>query len=244
MSAANASATGAASYLGLGQDPSMSLLTPNEISRLAPFDKSASQLWNHIQTLAWRVHHSTEPDLAREFHHLVLAVCNFKANIKVYPPSPVDDVPSHPIAKDSLLISLAEGRTLQLHVDDPASWKKIAEAVPGLGVPRTSTLLAALWPEQHVIIDWKALAAACALVGSAHGWHRTPVEDPDRSDAVAKSWPNYSWYRSVVCEEAGAHGVPLKSVERALYRLASGISPKSERTWAEYAQCIAQIRRE
>jgi hypothetical protein len=99
-----------------------------------------------------------------------------------------------------------------------------------LGVPRASAGLAALWPQYHVIIDWRSLSAAIALSGSRSGWETTPV-DPASTRAVRASWDRYRWYREVVLDTAGEEGLRPVEVERALYKLGRN-SPGV--TWAYY----------
>lgn len=220
-----------------GQVP---LLTTAQIDGLKRLGERSLGLWVDIEKLARRVHGAAERDLRVEFHHLLLAVVNFKAERVVVPPPLLLDGPTSDVKeRDHFLIPLDARSHICLSMEDPESWQAFANAVPGFGPPRTTTLLAALWPERHAIMDWRALSAAYARVGTTEGWDKTPAKDGSLSASVQTDWPNYDWYRKVVLEEAAAHAQPPVDVERSLYALAKRVRPVPGRPWEEYAQQIS-----
>jgi hypothetical protein len=121
------------------------------------------------------------------WHHLLLAVGNFKRRGGlIMPPSLVGEVESE--RPDHFRIHTSGTATLALKSDDQPTWRKLTQ-VEGVGVPTATTLLSALWPGSHVIIDKRAMRAAIGL--SATGsWDASGHDDydlPERSPAE-KYW--------------------------------------------------------
>ena len=125
---------------------------------------------------------------------------------------------------------------LILRVEDPATWRELSERIRGLAVPRTTTVLSAIWPGRHLIADWRALSAAAALVGVRNGWAHTPVM-PAHTDQVRVDWETYSWYRRAALECARQEGLHLIQVERVLYTLGNAMPGA---TWAAYSSQIEE----
>jgi hypothetical protein len=65
----------------------MNLLTAAEIRAVGPIDEAADRLWTDVLSVAARVHSSEGVERAWAWQHLLLAVANFKAPLKVYPAS-------------------------------------------------------------------------------------------------------------------------------------------------------------
>ena len=108
--------------------------------------------------------------------------------------------------------------------------------IRGLGIPRTTTVLSALWPAQHVIMDWRTLSAALALSGARLGWNQSLV-DPTSTTRADKSWATYAWYWRTVASCADQVGKPPVDVERALWHVGR---PAPGVTWAAYAELLGQ----
>ena len=87
--------------------------------------------------------------------------------------------------------------------------------------PTGSTLLSALWPGQHAIIDRRDFQAAVALL--AHGGSPVVAPKEDRS-LRAPDWTEYSWFRRLIRHEAKRLGVSTVEVERSLF-VAYGLVP-------------------
>lgn len=213
----------------------MTILTADEVRAVGGFDSAFDGLWADVLAVADRVHDTADTERAWAWQHLLLAAANFKTHAKLFPPplSAAPRVPAQPRA-DALDVPIADG-PLALKAEDPATWRKLSAGLTGLSVPRTTTVLAALWPDRHVIIDWRALSAAIGLAGGRCGREGLPVE-PDSTDRAEMSWQNYGWYRGAVLDCAAQIHLPPVAVERALYKLGDecpGIS------WAAYGQRIA-----
>lgn len=108
--------------------------------------------------------------------------------------------------------------------------------VHGLAVATGSTLLAALWPDHHLIIDRFALAAA--LVVDEEGWRRLTrgaviVDDFLRNRWVKPEWSDYEWYAGRARDRSGIE-VSLLEVERALYVLGGRAAKASDGTWDSF----------
>lgn len=74
----------------------------------------------------------------------------------------------------------------------------LSGSLPGAGVATTTTILAALWPNQHFIFDWRVHAAANALrieagLGATSDVEPTSVYSPtSRSTTMSWSGSGYS----------------------------------------------------
>jgi len=169
------------------------------------------------------------------WHHLVLAVGNFKRQ------TPIRGI------RLARLDTIAEPHTsfkvpeidLTLGKDDSQSWRNLEDAVEGFGVPTTSTLLSALWPDYHVVIDRFAFRSAVALRASAGRISRegrTGEVGPDDTKALGDevTWPDYDDYRRWVWCTAAAMGRNPVMVERFLYLVRVDDSPG--RSWARYGE--------
>jgi hypothetical protein len=212
------------------------MLVNEEISRIGFISRKAATLWTDVQIIADTVHATQGVERCRAWHHLLLAAANFKAPVKMYAAALPGRVrPAHRPAGQVLQVPAGNGN-LEISADDPMTWRALAAGISGLGIPRTTTVLAALWPRQHVIMDWRALSAALALAGSRLGWEMSRV-DPLSTAPAEKTWQNYDWYRKAVIECAERLHRPPVDVERALYRLAQW-TPKI--TWEAYADLLEE----
>jgi hypothetical protein len=200
------------------------------------FDPAYEALWKDVQAAADRVHLSRGTDRSWAWHHLLLAVGNFKSQMPLFaaqlPPALAGE---HPDRGEILEVQVPGGR-LTLRLRDPATWRELSERMRGLAVPRTTAVLSALWPGHHLIADWRALSAAAALAGVRNGWAHAPVE-PQRTDQLPVNWETYSWYRQTALECANREGAQLIQVERALYTLGNAMPGA---TWAVYASQIEE----
>lgn len=94
------------------------------------------------------------------WNHLVLAAGNFKRQ-----------APSTPPSLDSLRVGVSDrknsvtvpGTRMTLRKTDPGIWEALQVRTPGLGVATTTTLLSALWPGFHVIIDQLVFRAVTGI---------------------------------------------------------------------------------
>lgn len=213
--------------------------------RFAPGD---CQLWNDIAGLAdsfW----ASDCGL-RQAHHLMMAVGNFKRQAgTIRLKEPLSWTPRKSSGRDTCMIG---GYVLKR--DQLESWKSFcgeARGVTGFGVATTTTLLSALWPDHHVIIDQRALRA---LIGLRLAWDKgCPISGtkctPESLDTV--TWEDYwtdsefkSSYRKEVLASAGPIFAPV-DVERALFELDKLHGPKfgvdEGRDWKIYGTGLVGI---
>jgi hypothetical protein len=210
------------------------LLTASEIRATGSIAVDYGALWEDVQLIAERVHASKDEDRAWAWHHLLLAVANFKTQATLFPPAlPAPAAPIH--RKKALKVMLASG-PLKLRAEDPSTWRALSSEMKGLREPRATTVLSALWPDHHVIMDWKALSAAVALAGARLGWDKS-LADPVETNPAQRSWESYDWYRKTVLKAARQAPCRPVEVERALYKLGRE-SPGI--TWAAYAAQIEE----
>lgn len=168
-------------------------------------DISKDMLWLGRRFWATLVHSPDETPIV--WHHLVLAVGNFKRQTPIrgirIGRSDREATPQRSFT--------APGLDLTVSKEDPESWKGLEGAVRGLGVPTTSTLLSALWPDFHVVIDRFAFRSAVALRASVGGISRQgrkgevrPDDKKPLGDEV--TWLDYDDYRRWVVWTAAAIG--------------------------------------
>jgi hypothetical protein len=145
------------------------MLTKAEVRTVKRFDSAYEALWRGVQAAADRVHLARGADRSWAWNHLLLAVGNFKAQMPIFPgPLPPATASENPARSETLEVPVPDGH-LTLRVEDPATWRKLSKRIRGLAVPRTTTVLSALWPGRHLIADWRALSAAAALASMIQG---------------------------------------------------------------------------
>lgn len=192
-------------------------------------DLSKDMLW--LASHFWATLSDGSNDAGMAWHHLVLAVGNFKRQTPI---QGISLARSDSTAKPRASFPVP-GRELTLAKADSESWSKLEADVRGFGVPTVSTLLSVLWPDFHVVIDRFAFRSAVALRASADLVSRQgrkgeirPDDTEDLSDQV--TWLDYDDYRRWVSCTADAIGRSIVMVERTLYRLR--IDNRTAGTWA------------
>jgi hypothetical protein len=211
------------------------LLTADEIRAAGKIDAPYVALWEDVQRVADRVHATSGNQRAWAWHHLLLAVANFKTQATLFPPGLLPAPETISLQREDVLVVPMATGTLELRAEDAATWTQLLQ-LKGLREPRATTVLSALWPGRHIIMDWRALSAALALAGARLGWSSSAV-DPSSTRRAKDSWESYAWYRDTVLRAASqAEERPL-IVERALWRVgrkAPGM------TWAKYASQVEE----
>ena len=190
------------------------------------------QLWQDVEWLASRL--ATAPDQRTAWHHFFLACGNFKrpGGTKIHPWSLSADDWTRTDEVPSTIVSL-DGRALS--AEDPASWRWLTE-VRGVLVPTATTILSALWPGRHAIMDVRSKNAAIAWA-ILDGVSSPPVPPADSRDDVPTNWATYGWYREFLLSKA-TDDRKLLFVERCLYRLGAGVGRRPDRIWGEYAAAL------
>lgn len=216
-------------------------------------------VWPNILWVAeqfWQAQASRDDTRRLEtWHHLVMAVGNFKrqggTQIRLLEAVPKDHIWR---AQDSFpptcKVQTLTGQ-IQLDRDDPDSWKQLTtdkKAIQGLQVATATTLLSALWPGSHVIIDIRVLNSTTALNMDevmSRGWLT-----PESTESLSVTWDRYDWVRTMLLGKAaelrnGGADVEPVQLERALYTLDQKVPrPKKDeplRTWQDYADALGEV---
>lgn len=205
--------------------------------------EDALRSWSDIEWVAqqfMRQSSGGSVDATVAWHHLVVAVGNFKRSTgrnhpaHLPPPDQKLQVPDH---------FTIPGHSLDVHIDDVQTWRYLTKAIRGFDVPTATTLLSAVWPGQHVIIDRRDTVAAVGLTTSV--WDSKGYEDaklPSRKPYDAY-WELYEWLRPTI--QATAVGVAPVDVERALYVLdikaRKALPPKRNWRWSQYAEVGGEV---
>ena len=191
------------------------------------FDESA--IWDSTLKAAeafWAASHQAHSPIEREpiwaWHLLVLSVGNFKRQAPITLPRLTQHHDSGGIARSpQVKVPVGEAKTITLKVDDPVTWEALCGAqggIPGISVATASTLLSALWPGDHVIIDIRDINAARGLAYADAVAHELVKEGGLQGDPV--SWTAYKWLRPKVLAKAAETVRHPVDVERALFILA------------------------
>jgi hypothetical protein len=174
------------------------------------------------------------------WHHLVLAVGNFKRQSgRRLRPTRLSELPAlHDGSQpDELKVTLST-RDVTIGKSDELSWEQLQNSLAGAGVATTCTILAALWPGDHVVFDWRVRAAANGLRLAA-GLEPTNSVEVDSSASPPLGLGDYQLIRSWIVDAATVLKVEPSDVERTLYRLSQLVGPATDRrTWREYAEAV------
>lgn len=245
-----------------GGAPNWSDLNAARVALLSPGDDPRpgfATVWPNILWVAeqfWRAQ-VTGDDARRleTWHHLVMAVGNFKrqggTQICLLKAVSKDHVWPAPESVPSTCIVQTLTGQIKLDRDDPDSWKQLTtkkKAIQGLQVATATTLLSALWPGSHVIIDARDLNATIALNMSevvSKGWLT-----PDSTKSLRVTWDKYDWMRTkllgrIAALRDGGADVEAIQVERALYTLDQRIprpgKGEPKMTWQEYVDALSNV---
>lgn len=199
-------------------------------------------LWGDVEVLADRFWTSADgTERLTGWHHLVLAVGNFKreSGRRLRPawlPLPL----TRPAPRSSSVLLPGTESPLLLGVDDVNSWIHLNVALPGAAVATTTTLLAALWPDRHFVFDWRVHAAANGLRIYA-GSSTTVGVQAGSAAPLRESLDAYALVRDWVLAAALTTGTTVTEAERTLYQLSRGVPDVPTRTWWEYGKALASL---
>lgn len=206
----------------LGEPRSLDLGREQVVELADRWRKRLNEAWADVEILAQEFLWCGESDglnARRAWHHLLMAVGNFKRSAGMI---------TAPFHLSKHVGNTHEQRPVRCKIpvpmgietlsrDDALTWPNLT-MTKGLRAPTATTLLSALWPDFHVIIDRTAMRA---VLGVSAGllWDagtREHAELPSRE--TADYWKFYeSWYRPVVIATAAAANVAPSTVERALF---------------------------
>lgn len=194
-------------------------------------------LWDDAVWLGQHFWAADDPvDRVVRWHHLVLAVGNFKRpRARWLRPDRLGGLPAHQATIAGFFETPAG---LRVDRDDPASWEPLRASLVGADVSTTASLLAALWPSHHFVCDWRVRVAASGLRLAAD---LAPCPGIRPSIAGGESLPlgfdDYlvvqGWLRRL--------DTPLLVSQRALYCLSRKAGSEPGRPWSEYSQALLSI---
>jgi hypothetical protein len=192
-------------------------------------------LWEDVMSLSRRCWEDcSSGDAALRWHHLVLAVGNFKRQAGRMSPPRISGLSESPgVSRETFRIPSG----LVLHRDEEDSWRELEAGFHGVGLATATTLLAALWPEHHFIFDRRVHEAADGIRIEG-GLAPTPATERYRSIRKRQrvGFADYAmvrgWLRTIDC--------PLRTSERALYRLSQLVPNVAGRSWEDYGKAVAQ----
>lgn len=215
----------------------------NESIRLFARKWKDGGLWDDVAYLAdkfWSA--SDEEERLRSWHHVVVAVGNFKRPPgRRLRPASLGSLPTSQPQRASSVSVPGARHDLVLGVDDASTWEHLCDSLPGAAVATTTTLLAALWPEQHFIFDWRVHAAAAGLRVYAD---LSADVDPDSCVPTTETFRAYGLVRPWVLESAYSTGTTVVEVERSLYQLSQEVADVDERSWREYGRALRDLLRQ
>jgi hypothetical protein len=192
-------------------------------------------LWSDIEQLAWRFWLADDHARSFAWHHLVMAIGNFKRQRgrRLFPHLAAP-IPEHLERVPNTFTVPSTGPAVTVIVGEPETWEALSKALPGSAVATTTTLLAALWPDDHFVFDWRVHAAATALrIGAGQD---AGGIDPSSTSSRPISFADYRLVRTWILDTATIEHRRVADVERALYRLSQEVPPaKTSRTWQSYA---------
>ncbi len=196
----------------------------------AAFSADGRMRWEDCIRLADRFWMTPEdPDRHVAWHHLLMAVGNFKRQSPIHLSGllvPLLDTSSPRPAE----VAVPPGQS-RLSRDTRQTWSTLTD-IRGIGIATATTLMSALWPGTHVIIDRRAWTAAVGLQAS-EGLTTGQATPDGRKRLPDITWEDYGDYLAWVQATAGANAIEPRAVERTLYVL--GNEPESaSRSWKEY----------
>jgi hypothetical protein len=171
----------------------------------------------------WVANQSERSPLNREllwaWHLLVLSVGNFKRQGPIsLPVLGNSHVAPSTLRPDEVEVPVSERKAITLKVDDSGTWRRLCKTVNGISVATASTLLSALWPGKHIVIDRWDIDAARGLNYRDAVANKLVKAGGLRGDAV--SWTAYDWLlKRVLAKAVETQRTPV-DIERALFILA------------------------
>jgi hypothetical protein len=194
-------------------------------------------LWDDVAWLGEYFWAATDPaDRAVRWHHVVLAVGNFKRpRARWLCPCRLEGIGRQ---QPNVATSFETPAGLHVYRDDRASWESLRSSLAGADVSTTVALLAALWPSHHFVFDWRVRAAASGLRLAAN---LEPCPGVKPSIAGGESSPLDFEDYILVRGWLQAVGAPLGVSQRALFCLSKKAGSDPSRPWSEYSRVLVSI---
>lgn len=178
---------------------------------------SAEVTWRWVEVAASELREASESGDEAASRRAVVSLLALVGNFKRQAPIDLGDPPDVAAASEWRHAGVRLiGLRPEVSVDaSPASIKPLIQ-VAGLRTATASALLAALFPDSHVIMDARTTPRAAALSCAIEG--RSPLFGDDEAAEVHSS-AYAAWYQPLLFELAGAIDQPIRSVERVLFLL-------------------------
>ncbi len=217
-------------------------LTTEEVQALQ-LEQGDVTLWEDVASVARAFWGSGSAPMAA--HHLLMTVGNFKrqGGTIIRLKRPVD----HGQPGESRQDCEIDGSVLRCN--DEETWRAFCGAeggVGGFGVATTSTLLSALWPDTHLIIDRRARDALVGLRGvRLKDWYGRVRNASSPITDLEVTWDDYNWYRRHVHDAVQKVGVEPVALERALFevdrRRSSSHRKANGVTWQTFGEQLVSV---
>lgn len=198
-------------------------------------------LWDNIRWLAqrfWDTPQSSQDERVA-WHHLVMAIGNFKRQSgRRLHPAQLHALEEVAASRSSFVVP---GTAVLVARDTSDTWMRLC--LPGMATATRTTLLAALWPDHHHVLDWRVL---CATVGVAlTTLDDTRLRDSDSTETLTLMDEHYERIRALLLAVRDrCNDLDLLSIERALYRLdqrrqkLDGTKRVVGRSWGDYKKAL------
>jgi hypothetical protein len=210
-------------------------LDAEDVTRWAAwFDKEYQQLWDDVRRLVHRL--STDQNVDLAWHHVVMAVGNFKRQtpIEYFLPSLQGELQE---VSTACVTVYFDERPIELDATTFKAWRKELTDVTGIGVPTATTILAALWPKEHAIFDRRVARSMTALQSPEQREAWKYSARADRTQKIPeRDWPNYDVYLKAARATANALNVELQQLERALFMIDQEFKLDSSRSWDQLGE--------
>lgn len=195
-------------------------------------------LWNDVRRLAARFWTAEGSERTLAWHHLVLAVGNFKRQPgrRLRPARLTDQPEIVSVAPDVFTLP---GKGVLIGVEDVDSWGRLSENLTGAAVATTTTLLSGLWPGSHFVFDQRVYRAANGLRVAA-GLKGTRSVEPAGTRMPKLTFTDYGLVREWVRAVSADPALTVQKVERALYELDSRVERDPGRSWRGYAKAVVR----
>ena len=200
--------------------------------------RDATELWKDVEILAARYRnavHRGADDANIQWHHLVLAIGNFKRQ------SPIQIGPLRLTESGSAELEEIKVPETGVSVKRCGPWEGLL--TKGIRTATATAILAALWPSEHMILDeWVLHIGNAILVEEADRWtdwlDRTDSPFPEATpEAYNEMLP---FFRNISVD----HGTrQLQDLERASFILSQRLGTAAGRTWGSYIQDLNDLLR-
>jgi hypothetical protein len=128
---------------------------------------------------------------------------------------------------------------VQVGVDDSIEdWQRLSGAIPGAAVTTTTSLLAALWPEHHLIFDQRVHQAANGLRIAASRDATTPDINPPVPGPIRRDVRHLPDRQGVDHRDGHRYRPRPARCGASPLELSRKVPSVTERTWKGYADAL------